>query len=418
MPFIGEFFVSEVLNKPVLDPSGEEIGKLRDMPVATGEVFPHITGLILSKKKKTFLLECESLNMFNKRIISSRVFASSIREYEIKETDLLIIRDILDKQIVDINGIKVVRVNDVKISEVDGCPCMVAVDIGFSGILRRLGVEKRWLGKMISYRIPHNLISWNYIQPIEPKLARLSLTVTRQAIGGMHPADIAHIISQVPEKERAAIFHTLDAETAAEALHELEPTVQASIIGGLDKRQASNIIQEMPPDEAADLLADLPAEKAMEFIGLMEREDAEELQELLSHDEDTAGGLMTTEYIAYPPDITVADAMERFRKDATEVETIYYIYVTEADEKLIGVISLRELLLALPETTLSEIMTTQLKTISPLTDEKEVAETISKYNLVALPVVDDKDRLLGIVTVDDILDFIVPTEAKRKRRRV
>jgi len=184
----------------------------------------------------------------------------------------------------------------------------------------------------------------------------------------------------------------------------------------MDTEKAADIIEEMPPDEAADVLSDLPVDKAKEILESIEKEEAEDIQELLGHEEDTAGGIMTNEFMAYPPETTVKEAILKFRKDAEEVETVYYIYVADADEKLIGAVSLRDLLLADPDANLSDIMETKLKTVTPETDEVEVGEIISKYNLVALPVVDSEGFLLGIVTVDDVLDRILPPAAKRKRR--
>ena len=417
MTFIGEIFVGEVLNKPVLDPSGEEIGRVKDLLVSIGEPFPQVTSLIIKRKKRELIVPWDSINIFNRKVISSRIFKEELKEYLTSEIDILIGRDILDKQIVDINGVKVVRVNDIRLGEFDEKPCLVAVDIGMRGILRRLGLERRGegIGMAIGYPLKHNLIGWNYIQPIEPRLTRLTLTIPRKSVATLHPADIAHIISQVSMKDRAVLFDSLDLDTAAEALPELEPEVQTSIINEMDKEQASDIIEKMAPDDAADILGDLSPEKAKEILELMEEEEAEDVQELLSHDEDTAGGLMTTEYIVYPSTLTTGEARERFRDDASEIETVYYIYIIDNKEKLTGVISLRELLLSAPEKTLSEIMTKELKTISPESDQKQVAEIISKYNLVAVPVVDEENNLLGIVTVDDVIDLFIP---KRKKPRV
>jgi Mg2+ transporter MgtE len=237
-------------------------------------------------------------------------------------------------------------------------------------------------------------------------------------VAQLHPADIAEIISQVSHKEGATLFENLDVDVAAEALSELEPETQVDIISGMDTDKAADIIEEMPPDEAADVLSDLPADKAKEILESIDEEEAEDIQELLGHEEDTAGGLMTNEFIAYSPETTVREAIERFRKDAEEIETVYYLYVTDADEKLMGVVSLRELLLADSDTKLSDIMVSKLKTVCPEADEKEVAEAISKYNLVAIPVIDTEGYLLGIVTIDDIMDRILPPAAKRKRKKV
>ncbi len=420
MPFFSELFVSEILKKPILDPKGDELGRVKDLMIVKGELLPKVSALIIEKKNKIFKLPWTDLNIFNKRIISANVYGETLQPYELNEKDLILVRDILDKQIVDANGAKVVRVNDVKLQGYNSEAVLIAVDVGARGIMRRLGVERGGedLMKLFKKHLPYNLISWNYIQPLEPKLTKISLTVPRQMVSELHPADIAEIISQVSHKEGALFFKGLDVETAAEALSELQPDVQAAIITGMDTDRAADIIEEMPPDEAADVLSDLPRDKAKEILESIEKEEAEDIQELLSHEEDTAGGLMTNEFVAYPPETTVKEAIDKFRKDAEDVETVYYLYITDADEKLLGVVSLRELLLADFDSKLSDIMETKIKTVTPETDEVDVGEIVSKYNLVALPVVDTEGSLLGIVTVDDILDRILPPAAKRKRRKV
>jgi magnesium transporter len=420
MPFLGELFVSEILRKPVLDPKGDEIGRVKDIVIVRGEPLPRVSSLIIERKKRLFNVPWTDLNIFNKRIISAKVYSEALQSYELNEEDLLLVRDILDQQIVDINGVKVVRVNDLKLEGYDTEAVLIAVDVGMRGIMRRLGVERRSedLMKLFKRHLPYNLISWNYIQPLEPKLTTISLTVPRQMLSELHPADIAEIISQVSHKEGATFFKDLDVDVAAEALSELKPETQVEFISGMDTEKAADIIEEMPPDEAADILSDLPVDKAKEILESIEKEEAQDIQELLSHEEDTAGGLMTNEFIAYFQEITIREAREKFKKDAETIETVYYIYVIDANEKLIGVVSLRDLLLADLDTKLSDIMATKLKTVSPETDEKEVAEIISKYNLVAIPVVDDEGYLFGIVTIDDILDRILPPAAKRKGKKV
>ena len=420
MPFLGELFISDILKKPVLDPKGDELGRVKDFVVVKGEPLPKISSIIIVRKKGLLILPWTVLNIFNKRIISANVYGEDLQSYELDEKDLLLVRDILDKQIVDVNGVKVVRVNDVKLEGYDTEAVLIAVDVGMRGILRRLGFERGGedLMRLFKKHLSYNLISWNYIQPFEPKLTKISLTVPRQMLSELHPADIADIISQVSHKEGATFFKDLDVDVAAEALSELKPETQVDIITGMDTDKAADIIEEMQPDEAADILSDLPVDKAKEILESIEKEEAEDIQELLSHEEDTAGGLMTNVFIAYPPETTVRKAIENFKKDAEEIEIVYYIYVIDADEKLLGVVSLRDLLLADLDAKLSDIMETKLKTVTPETDEMEVAEIISKYNLVALPVVDIEGFMFGIVTVDDVLDRILPPSAKRKRRKV
>lgn len=420
MPFFGEVFSSEIIRKPVLDPRGEEIGRVHDLVIVKGEPLPKVSALLLSRKKKLYCLPWSDIGIFNKKIISSNVFSDSLKPYEKSEEDLLVVRDLLDKQIVDVNGAKVVRVNDIKLEGIEAEAVLIAVDVGVRGLMRRLGFERGGedLLKLFRKKIPYNLISWHYLQPIGPKLTRVSLTVPRQMLSELHPADIADIISSVSQKDGAAFLNNLDIETAAETLSELEPDVQKDIISGMETEKAADLIEEMPPDEAADILSDLPADKAKEILENIEKEEAEDIQELLGHEEDTAGGLMTNDYIAYAPQMSVSEARERFKTDAKEVENVYYLYVLDPQERLIGVTSLREMLLAEPDCLLADIMETNLKTVPPGEDEMVVAETISKYNLLALPVVDEEGYMHGIVTVDDVVDMLLPPTAKRKRRKV
>ncbi|HEB76716.1 MAG TPA: CBS domain-containing protein [Nitrospirae bacterium] len=420
MPIFGELFISELLKKPILDFKGDTLGNLKDIIIVRGEPLPVLKSLIVSRKKKGFSVPWETMTIFNKRIMASTLNADGLVPYEPSDEDLLAVRDILDKQIVDATGAKVVRVNDIKLEGFEGKAVLVAVDVGMRGILRRLGIERQGneFFKLFRIELPHNLISWTYIQPLEPKLKTIALTVPRQMVTNLHPADIAEIISSVSREEGTSLFTDLDLKTAAETLSELDPDVQASIITEMEPEKASDIIEEMPPDEAADILGDLPTEKMKALLERIDKEDAEDIQELLEHEENTAGGLMTNEFIAYEPDIKVSEAMERFKKDAAEIETIYYIYIIDDQERLLGVLSLRELLLADPDKTLSGIMVTNLKTLSPEDDENVAAAAISKYNLAAIPVVDKENVLLGIVTMDDIIDRILPPKAKRKRKKV
>ncbi len=420
MPLFGEIFISELLKKPVLDPKGEDLGRVRDFIVVKGDALPMVSALILEKKKKYYLLPWDLIGIFNKRIMSSRVYSLKMKPYEFSEDDLMIVRDIFDKQIIDANGAKVVRVNDIKLEGLNNSACLSAVDVGMRGILRRFGIERKGenLYKILGKTLAHNLILWKYIQPLEPKLTTISLTVPRQMVSALHPADIADIISKVSHEEGVALFEGLDPNVAAEAIDELEPDSQKAIIDSLDKGFASDIVERMPPDEAADLLGELPAEKAKELLESIEKGEAQDIQELLSHEEDTAGGLMTNEFIAYSPELKVADSMEKLKIDAHNVETIYYIYIVDKDEKLAGVISLRDILLSASDELLSEVMETKMKTVTPDADQYDVAEMISKYNLLAIPVIDTDRKLLGIVTIDDVIDMLLPPLAKKKRRRV
>ncbi len=420
MPFFaGEIFVSEILNKPVLDQKGEELGKLKDIVISPGEPFPAVSALVVTAGRTTCVIPWDLVNLFNRRVISINILSAQLAPASVVPSDILIGRDMLDKQIVDIDGAKLVRVNDLELGDVYGKLCLVAADIGLRGILRRLGVEARGEKalSLFGYKLQHKLIGWHYLQTVQPRLSKLTLTISGSKVAKLHPADLAEIISEVSQKERTAIFGSLDVETAAEALHELEPQVQADILEDMTNEKASDILEQMPPDEAADVLGDLPEARAQELIQLMDKDEAEDVQELLEHEDNTAGGLMTTEFLSFPEDMTVEDAIRDLRLAAPDVESIYYLYIVDAEEHLVGVISLKNLILARPHEKMHEIMKSPVKTLPPDAKQNDVAELISKYNFLAVPVMDENMVMRGIVTVDDVLDFLLPTASRKRRRK-
>jgi CBS domain-containing protein len=419
MPLFGQLFLSEVMKRPVFDARGDAIGRVRDLIVVKGEYLPKVSAIIVARGGALFRIPWQDIEIFSKRLLSTRVDRAAIESYQPSPEDLLTAREILDRQIVDANGAKVVRVNDIKLEAYNGDAVLVAVDVGVRGILRRLGIERRsgQLFELLRVQLPYTLVSWNYIQPLNPKLKTITLTVPRQMLSQLHPADIADIISTISRDEGRSLLTDLDVKTAAEALPELEARRQVDIINAMDTEKAADILEEMPPDEASDVLTDLPAEKAKEILEHIEDDEARDIQELLAYAEDTAGGLMTNQFVAYGPDTTVKAAIERFRTDAATLEAVYYIYVITDEEKLIGSVALRDLLLAPPTARLADIMERKPKTVRPDADEKAIAEIISKYNLIAVPVVDEQGRLLGVVTIDDIMDRIFPSSVKRRRKR-
>jgi len=419
---IGDVYTSDVLGKPVIDPAGEELGRLTDFSVEIGSMFPRVSGLVLKVGKQKKVLSWQHVSVFNKKVMSADASVQELADFLPESSGMLACKSLLDKQIVDINGAKVVRVNDLKLGEAEGALCLMAVDVGVSGLFRRLGIRKRWesLARLLGYKETTRLISWNFLQPLEPKLGALTLRVPRQHLGSLHPSDIAEIISDVSANERPAIMEHLDIETMAETIHELEPNVQAAIIAEMEPEQAADILETMPPDEAADIMGDLPEETAQELFRRMEKEEAEDVQELLEHEEDTAGGLMTTEYISFAPEMTVSDALREYRLEAPNVEaaSLYVLYVLDDEERLLGEISLKDLVLSTPSKPVGEVMKQEFKYISPGEDDKDAAVTISKYNLLALPVVDDERRLLGVITVDDALDLVLPPQSRRRKGRI
>lgn len=419
MLFINEMFISELLRKPVVDRSGEKIGHITDIIIEIGGIYPKVTGFEVGSFINKFIINHQTVDVINKRILSLKYLENDIYKRELKENEIYLQKDLLDKQIVDTHGCKVVRINDLKMANFEGDIRLVAVDIGLKGLLRRLGVEAPCtrIVALFGMEINENIISWDYLEPLETELTRVVLTVPHEKISRLHPADIADIMSQLNVKEQVAIIKSLDHETAAEALGEVEPEIQAVIMETLEGEHASDILEEMAVDEAADLLGELSEEKARELLNLMDEAEAEEVQELLEYDDETAGGLMTTEFIAFPSFLTTQDAINQLRQLAPEVETIYYLYVVDKVEQLVGVVSLRDLIISPPETPLENIMIKKVISVEHSMHQKQIANVIAKYNLLALPVIDEDKKLIGIITVDDVIDLIYAPDKKRKPSR-
>ena len=413
---ITDAYVSTVLGRTVITERGTVIGKLWDMVMVPGEVYPEVSHLLIKRKKEILSLSWGDVALFNRFVITARNMAS-LDPHAFGESEILVKRDILDKQIVDVNGAKVVRVNDLKLGVSHGMLGILTVDIGFRGLLRRLGYER--LGERCAALLRKDLqpqeMSWQYVQPLEMNVSRLALTMVREQLAEMHPADLAEIISQLPSQNVQTVLNSLDMETAGEAIHELEPELRTRIISQLDSEQASDILEEMAPDEAADVLGDLPEEKAQELLSLMDEEEAEDLQELMEHKDDSAGGLMNTEFLSVAADLTVEEALHQVRLLGPDVETVYYLYVLDATEHALGVVTLKDLLTTPLQTPISDIMTSNLKTVAVDDSPEDILEIIAKYNLIAVPVLAEDGTMLGIVTVDDILEMFLPYALRRRR---
>ncbi|HET6352494.1 MAG TPA: magnesium transporter [Coriobacteriia bacterium] len=405
-------YLTQMLGKPVVDATGDEIGTINDIAIVTGEVFPRVTSLAFRGPDKTpFMLSWRKfVEDFDGDRVVLRVPASDIRFSYLQPDEVLLARDLLNKQIVDTQGMKVVRVNDLKLSESRNQMRLLGAEVGMRGILRgispalEISIEKS-LG-IFGREVPETLIAWNYMDLLDRDLSQVKLSVTHKRLHELHPADVADIMEQLSASQRARVFDHLDNVQAAEAISELEDEFQADVIEDLSERRASLVLAEMDPDDAADIVGDLSREKAERLLRLMGVEDAQAIRGLLGYKEKTAGGIMTPEVTTVTDEMTVQEVIEHLRAVSEEQETIYYVYVVEGDNHLTGVISLRDLLLAQPDTLVSEIAERDMFTANPDDDQEDVAEDMGKYDLLALPVVDETGKLLGIVTVDDALDVL------------
>lgn len=294
------------------------------------------------------------------------------------------------------------------------------MDVGAAGLLRRLGIEGpyRTVARNLHLPVPERYIDWEDVDPVETSIASIRLRVPHQGLRELHPADLATIIDQLTPRDRAGVLASLDDEAVADAMEEMDPETQVDVLEDLTPARAADILEEMSPDDAADLIADLSEETKAEILPLMEKDEAEEVRELLGYPEDSAGGIMTTAYVAISEDLTAGQAIEKLRELEPDAETIYYVYVVDADERLVGVLSLRDLIVAKPDAPVREFMHDEPVAVGVLTHQDEVAQVVARYNLLAVPVVDDQGRLQGIVTVDDAIDTVLPTAWKRRLPRI
>jgi magnesium transporter len=409
-------FLSQAIGRPVLDGNGEAIGTVADLIVAVGDRYPPVTGLVVATDRRLIFLPWSSVSSF---VLAGAKLATSnidLAKFQQRPNEIRLKDDLMDKQIVDIDGRKVVRVNDLRLDEIEGKLHLVAVDVGASGLLRRLGIEGpyRTMARNLRLPVPERYIDWEDVDPVETSIASIKLRVPHQGLAELHPADLATIIDQLAPKDRVGVLAALDDEAAADVFEEMEPETQVDVLEDLEPARAADILEEMSPDDAADLVADLSDESRAEILALMERDEAQELGELLAYPEDTAGGMMTTEFVTVHAALTCAQAIDRLREMEPDAETIYYVYVTDADERLVGVLSLRDLIVSPPETLVSNVMIPDPVSVHVLDDEDAVAEVVAHYNLLAVPVTDAHGHLEGIVTVDDAMDAILP-DAWRKR---
>ena len=344
-------YLSHAIGRPVLDATGEPLGKVDDLIVAVGNRYPPVTGLVVATDRRRIFLPWSQVARFDASGALLSGDTIDITRFQQRSDEILLRADLLDKQIVDIDGRRVVRVNDLRLDDVDGKLHLVAVDVGTAGLLRRLGVEGpyRTIARNLHLPTPERYIDWEDVDPVETSIASIRLRVPHAGLTELHPADLATIIDQLAPRDRAGVLAALDDEAVADAIEEMEPETQVEVLEGLAPERAADILEEMSPDDAADLVADLSDTTRQELLGLMERDEAEELGGLLAYPENTAGGMMTTEFVAVPADLTAGATIERLRELEPDAETIYYVYVVDADGRLVGVLSLRDLIVARPD---------------------------------------------------------------------
>jgi magnesium transporter len=405
--------LTSILGTPVTTVRGRLRGRLKDVAVATGADAGRVAGLVLKTRKGLEIVASQEVRWTPSGALELRSEAP-LNPLHGDENYIFLRQDLLDRQIIDVHGRKVVRVNDVNLRWLPqkGSSeqlCVSEVEVGLRGAVRRLftGTLPKRAIETLAAKLPSRVIPWNFVDVIEVDPARrVKLKIEYERLAQLHPSDIADILEDLAPAEREAVLRTLDEEVAAETLEEVEPRLQKSLVQALDSETAAGIVEEMDPSAAADLLAELPEERSEAILEEMDPEERQEVEELLEFSEDSAAGRMTTEYVAVPRTALVADGIRALRGFEGDPETITEIYLIDEGEALRGVVALARLVLARPETRLEVLAEPRFICCRADQHENEVAELFDKYNLRALPVIDNAEKLVGVVEADHVIAFL------------
>ena len=412
------YYLSQLIGKPVYDASGDAFDRIADLVIYQAPArLPKITGVLLAgDRSRVAILPWEAVQELSTAGIRLRVERRALAPRPLQPDEVLLRDDIFDSQVVDTDDLKVVRVNDIELLQTGSELRVVGADVGTRSLLRPLGLEPLVAGVLerLGRPLPQGVIPWNLVAALGGPMTPVKLSISREKLKDIHPADLADLLEELDRDERMEMITALGDEAAADVLEEAEPDVQAAVIQELPSEHAADVLEEMAPEEAADVLGEIPEHRADELISLMEEDAAEEVSRLLEYPPDTAAGKMTTEFIALPETMTVEQVLARVRETKPDDETIYYLYVVDGQERLVGVLSIRALIVTPPATPIAQVMRTDLVYVGPDATVDDVAGALVKYDLLAVPVVDPGGRLLGIVTVDHVLDNIVDTYGTRK----
>jgi magnesium transporter len=406
----GFLYLSQILGKKVFDTNKRVSSRIVDLLASLTDPYPLVTHVLIKFKDrgKQALVPWAQMDEIDGRYIIDARTITDFPEMVLNENELFLKNILLDKQIVDTNGAKIRRVNDLHFLSAYNRLHLVHVDVGFRGLMRRVGLEKVMdyiLDSLFDYTLQDHLVSWKFVQPISsPDLLRLNITQNRFA--QLLPADLADILEDLDIYKRDAVFQSLDAETAAETLEETDPKIQVSLIESLNTANASDIIEEMSLSEAADLLGELPKDKAEGILNEMEKDFAEDVKELLIHPDEEAGGLMTTSFLRFQPSMTAREVLEIIRREGEEMEFIYYLFIIDGQDRLLGIVSLREILIADEGTRMADIMDTRVVSVHLKEEEDNIVECFTKYGIMAIPVVDDQNKLKGVILYKNLLELV------------
>jgi CBS domain-containing protein/sporulation protein YlmC with PRC-barrel domain len=409
------FYYSRIIGTKVRDENHLYLGRLKDFVIDLNQkrvdesepIRPKVTALFI-KSKGHFTFSDLTVKKFKKQFIITCIGACEVPE-DIAKNNFLLGESILDQQIVDINGRKVVRVNDIRMAAIKDGVFAIAVDIGVEGLLRRIGIVKpiKRLFNLVGISLPSKFILFDDVAAVDYTNLNIKLSMSSSKLHTLHPSDLADIIEDLGKASKTSVFSTLNEEVAADVLEELETHEQIHIIENLSIEKAADVLEKMPANEAADIIDELEDDKAEMLLQEMETETSDEVRELLEYPDKTVGSLMTTEVLSFGENTTIEEALNEIRLQQPETEMLYNLFVIDKNEKLIATLSLRDLVISQPQTKIKDVM--KKNPISVFDEDKidSLAEIISKYNLLAIPVTDYDNKLEGMVVIDDVIEDLV-----------
>ncbi len=411
-------YLSQILGRPILDFRNEKIASISDILVKYGsEEYPPVIGLVARLRRRNFFISRRNISDLNIQGAKMSSAMLDLTPFERREGEVLLGKDVLDNQLIDVDGKRVVRVNDVQLIDTGESWRVAGADVSLQGFVRRL-MPKGFYGT----GRPVEVLDWADVGYLATDTATVTVQLksSKDKLSRLHPVEIAQLAETLSPIHRTEIVESLDDEVAADMLEEMSTEAQARILEEMDEERAADILEEMSPDDAVDVLDEMDDEKAQELFDLMEDEEKADVAELMPYAHDTAGGLMTTEFVVFPKWLTVGETIVRLREMAETPNMIYYMYVVEEEGswKISGVITLRSLMLADPTRRLEEVMRREFRFAHTSESAEDVAQTIAEYNLLALPVLDDEGEIAGIVTVDDAMEILLPKNFQSRLPRL
>lgn len=407
-------FISQLVGRPVFSANGERLGGLRDVVVRLEETgYPLVQGVVLRDQRRDVFVPIRCIRSLDVEKVVLTIDQLPMEDFERRDGEVLLEHDIIDRQLIDVHGARVVRANDAELEDCPGGLALVAIDASARGLLRRLVPRK------IASGIEGNLLDWAVVEPLASEVPDARLHITHEKLAKLHPSDIARIVDSLAIKQGEEILQSLDNALAADTLEEVEEDRQAGIFENLPPERAVDLLEEMAPDAAADLLDDLPPEHAADLIEHMEAGTSSDVSLLLTYPEDSAGGLMTTDVPMVPAGVTVKEAIERLRAASVWDELRAYIFVVDTEEsaRLRGIVRLARLLIAQAQEPIEAFMECDVRTVHPTEPAIEAVRILTEYNLLAVPVIDEQSRLIGMITADDALEYLLPEQYKRHSSR-